>query len=702
MELEQGLKNLKSLKADEKFKQNLRTRILNEYPLVHTLLNSEIKTNPNILETVQNKISNFFVGFLRFNSALSLTLIIMLFISVGSYGMYILPENVKTTVSEGFKNINKPKVDLEVVSNIDGASVYINDKYVGVTPLDIDVKEGAYAIRIEKDGYIAYQSELKLDESKPSNKINIELPKKTEINKWIEYANNDRKFRFFYPDNWNLIEKKLEDQFRLSQIIVENGNTSLSISLDSDFDTQLLNTQKDKIYVGEINVNNKIYKRYLVFNQFNEFTLGGIWIDDNDLGGKVNIAYNFDDIPQDQILSSEQLNILDQISISYLSSQTNSYVYNPDTFKALANVPWAEDSNNGETSTGSNADVADDEPTPDYVDITDDEETQILSEYINKVYGYQLKLPSSWSLSTGRAEYPFYDRGHLVEKDGRSYKIARLKVYTEKEGIIYIFMTNNDTYEINDGGDLCNSEGDKSIIDISENMQLVSLKQATKYNYQLCKKTESGLNSQTSIQSTKNGNIRYTIYWDATEEEINELKDKFNEFLNSISFDDQIVITPIDKVEYKYKYDPLEFNYKYSWNITTGDVNCVIHVMTEPTPGVSIEPTRAVDTVCKAIKINDGDETLAQITIGRETGDRVTKNDNQVVKRTKIKNRLFSEVFDVVPVCTKDETGVETCSNTEKFAYGVASLNSLDTPIEVKYFRDSESVKSLLGSIILN
>jgi hypothetical protein len=700
MELEAKLKNLKCLKVDEEFKQNLRKRILNEYSFVH-VDPKPVQLEVNSFVRFKQNISAFFINFLRFNSALTLSLIIMLFISVGSYAsMYILPESVKTSVSESFRGISKPKVDLEVVSNIEGASVYINDRYVGLTPLDIDVKEGDYAIRIEKDGYIAYQSDLKLDDEKPSNKINVELPKDVKINKWIEYANSESSLRFFYPDNWKLIEKKLENERKLSQIIVENGNTSLSISLDSSFNTELLNTHKDKIYIGEINVNDKIYKRYLVFNQFDEFKLGGIWLEDNNLGGKVNIDYNFDDLPQEQILSSEQLNLLDQISISYLSSQTNAYIYNPDSFKALENNLLIAEDDDIENSTGSDVDVVDDQD-PEFVDIIDDdnEQTQNITEYINKVYGYKLQLPSNWSVSTGRAEYPLYDRGHLVEKDGKSYKIARLKIYTEQDGIIYIFMTNNDNYEINDGSDLCNIPGDKNVIDVNENSNLTGLNQTTKYNYQLCNKTEAGYDSQKIVESGKNGKIRYTIYWDATGEEINTLKDKFVSLVNSIVFDENLINRPIDQVEYKYKVAPLEFNYKYSWNITNVDVNCVVQTLPQTN---STEPVQIVNDVCKSVKVYDNNELIIQMTIGRDTKTDIQPQENQVVRIKRIGNSEYHQIFEKIKECTIDEIGVETCTETEKFIYAINTLRNLQNSVEVKYFKDTEDVYSLLRSIVLN
>ncbi|MBP9759324.1 PEGA domain-containing protein [Candidatus Dojkabacteria bacterium] len=712
MDLEKELKNLNCLKSDVEFKQNLRKRILNEYSFVHEKKN-ENGMKLSILKIFQNRVNHLLLRVVKFNSALSLSFIILLFVSIGSYASFnILPESVKLTVSEGFKSIGKPNVDFEVVSNIEGASVFVNDKYMGLTPLNIDIKEGAYSIRVEKDGYIAYNSEVTLDPQKLSNKLNIELPKSVTADNWIKYENVENNISFFYPDTWNLIEKKLENQNRISQIIVESGNTSLEITLKSSEDPTLLNTQKQKIYIGKISVNDKIYKRYLVFNQFNEYTLGGIWVNDNKLG-RANITYNFDDIPQDQLLKSEQLNLLDQISMSFLSSQSKEYIYNPASFLAIENVEYIADSNKIDNNTEQTGEEKADDivDIPDYLDITDDNDTkELISEYINKVYGYKIVLPENWFVSSSRAEYPLQDRGHLIEKDGKSYKVARLKIYSNLDGIIYIFMTNNDNYDINDGGDLCGiPEADRKVISVNDEFQLVTSNNTTKYNYQLCNTQDNA--SEIAVDTSKNGNIRYTVYWDAPDTEVLDTMDSFKEIINKIEFNDNYVETPIDKVAYTFKDDEVQFNYKYSWNVIKQDVECVSEasiptstVTISPTETVSIEPTVSTpnpvvfsETKCNSIIIKDGEQILVKMVFDKN-GEELVLKDNQSFKTKELKGNRYLEVFSVGKDCKLDSAGLEQCEDKDVFNYGLGKINDDDIVINIMYYKSSDSVYNLLKS----
>lgn len=713
MNLENDLQKLHRLKADNEFKQNLRKRILNEYSFVHDK-NVSKPENLSIISNLQKNIYNFFYRFIKFNSALSLSFVILLFVSLGSYASFsILPESVKTTVSEGFKSISKPNVDFEVVSNIEGASVFVNDKYIGLTPLNVDIKEGSYSIRVEKDGYIAYNSEITLDKLKESNKLNIELPRSVSANNWVKYENKENRISFFYPDTWNLIEKKLENQNRISQIIVENGNTSIGITLKSADSPTLLNTQKQKIYIGKIIVNEKIYKRYLVFNQYNEYTLGGIWINDDRMG-QANIAYNFDDVPKDQLLKSEQLNLLDQISMSFLSSQSEEYVYNPTSFKAIENIEYLAESKNSSDNSVDDIESGEVIEIPDYLDITDENENEeSLGEYINKVYGYKISLPENWFVSSSRAEYPLLDRGHLIEKDGKSYKVARLKIYSDLEGSIYMFMTNNDKYDINDGGNLCNlAEVDKKVINVDDNYELVTSKNTTKYNYQLCSKSNEGSTSEIKIESIKNGNIRYTIYWDASESEVLNTLDSFKGVINGIEFNDNYIETPIDKVTYTYKDNDLQFNYKYSWNIQKQEVGCTPEeIILTPTLVISpmdeikvVDPTItnvAIQTIkelnCRAIKVLDGDQVLLEIkldTLGME----LSQQENQILRTKDLKGIRYYEVFSVKKECEIDEFGIELCEDKEIFDYGLGKVNKNNNVINIKYNKSSESIYNLLKS----
>lgn len=713
MNIEKELNNLNRILADQEFKSSLRERVLNQYALIIGQ-NSDSNTESSGLRNIHTKIYDFFYRIVKFNSALSLSLVILLFISFGSYASFtILPENIKTTVTESFKSINKPKVDFEVVANIEGASVFVDDKYVGMTPLDLNIREGSYDIRVEKDGYIAYKAEVVLDPLKDSNKLSIELPKVIKADNWIKYKNENNDLSFFYPDTWNLIEKKIDTASKVSQIIVENGNTSLGISLDSPDEEIMLNVKKEKIYIGEMSVNEKLYKRYLVFNQFGEYTLGGVWIDDEKLG-RVNIAYNFNDIHKDQLLGSQQLNILDQITKSFLSSQSDEYIYNPQNFEAVSNIEYIPE-NIAEDPTF-NPDSGETEEV-EYLDISDNAVNSNEDlEYVNKVYGYKLNLPSEWFVSSSRAEYPLHDRGHLIERDGTSYKVARLKIYSNLEGIVYVFMTNNPDYDINDGGNLCNEDPAlKKTIEIDDKLELVSISDPTKYNYQLCQKAGSVSEAEFTYESSKNGLIRYVIYWDASGSEIVEGMDLFRSLISSIEFNDKYVEMPIEKVEYTYKENGIQFNYKYSWRIEKSEQECAIKpsIQQEPTsspggtdsivekPVISVSPIDQVSQKCRTIGFFDNERLMLELIFGGNNELKTLEAD-QVRKERLVKGITVNDIYNLKKECEVLTGTEDSCQTTEDFNYGYGFIEGKDGRyIEFRYYNEPEAFNSLFRSIKL-
>ena len=53
---------------------------------------------------------------------------------------------------------------LTVTSDVDGAAVYIDGEESGVTPLEINLLYGSYAVRLEKRGYHSFEQRISINQ----------------------------------------------------------------------------------------------------------------------------------------------------------------------------------------------------------------------------------------------------------------------------------------------------------------------------------------------------------------------------------------------------------------------------------------------------------------------------------------------------------------------------------------------------------
>ncbi|NJE29442.1 PEGA domain-containing protein [Thermococcus sp. 18S1] len=61
-----------------------------------------------------------------------------------------------------YLTVKKPPATLIIKTTPEGASVYINDVYKGITPLSITLEEGTYDLKLKKDGYETLQETITL------------------------------------------------------------------------------------------------------------------------------------------------------------------------------------------------------------------------------------------------------------------------------------------------------------------------------------------------------------------------------------------------------------------------------------------------------------------------------------------------------------------------------------------------------------
>jgi len=82
----------------------------------------------------------------------------------------------------------KPK-PLIIKVNVDGAVVFINNKYYGLTPLKkLKLLPGFYTVQVKKDGYFPFERQIDLQQAKTLRVKLLPKPNKLIINKNINMA----------------------------------------------------------------------------------------------------------------------------------------------------------------------------------------------------------------------------------------------------------------------------------------------------------------------------------------------------------------------------------------------------------------------------------------------------------------------------------------------------------------------------------
>ncbi|MGC6509396.1 MAG: PEGA domain-containing protein [Myxococcota bacterium] len=75
--------------------------------------------------------------------------------------MLILPASAES-IENDLENLALPTSNVLIDAPVKAATVYINYKYIGETPLSVDLPEGSYNIRISTDGYTPFVRRVKI------------------------------------------------------------------------------------------------------------------------------------------------------------------------------------------------------------------------------------------------------------------------------------------------------------------------------------------------------------------------------------------------------------------------------------------------------------------------------------------------------------------------------------------------------------
>ncbi len=103
-------------------------------------------------------------------------------ILIGSHKIMLSKDGYKTeertiVVNEGENDSLFLKLsdfcNMKLTSSPSNAKVYLNDEYIGLTPLDIKTVSGNYKLRLEKDGYAKYKNKIHLDGSVTNKHVKL-------------------------------------------------------------------------------------------------------------------------------------------------------------------------------------------------------------------------------------------------------------------------------------------------------------------------------------------------------------------------------------------------------------------------------------------------------------------------------------------------------------------------------------------------
>ena len=173
------------------------------------------------------------------------------------YNRALSDDEIKALYNSYFKGT------LKINSNPPNADVYVDNKYVGKTPLTIELNKGTYTIKISKDGYDDYITKItaKSGETKSisANLVKIMDDKGEYVKPLIETAKNSI---IFYTSR-GYDESEAEKILKMAEEELKNKNYGLaemyankaySYSIDIDHD----GVENEKDFAPTIN-NNYIY-----------------------------------------------------------------------------------------------------------------------------------------------------------------------------------------------------------------------------------------------------------------------------------------------------------------------------------------------------------------------------------------------------------------------------------------------------------
>ncbi len=505
--IEQELKKIGQetvLPMDLKFSRSLRRYILNEY--------SEILEKKSITSLIANRISIFWSGFvniLKLQSSLSFATIFLSFLTIGTVASYVaMPSSVKDKVRRAFTN----EIAVQVSSNVDGAEIFVNGEYVGLSPLSMDLKEGNYALRVEKDGYVVYTDSLEVqkdeDETEQKYAQLIKLPEDSPYAGWLNYNNKDIGVSFMYPSNWKISEEIDETGENFSIVLAEDGN-SMQLTYNSDSGLNLDPNDTITSFRRDLTIASQSIPRYLQFDENKQLINGGIEIS-AETHPPILIKYNISGSESD-VLSSATLLSMDRI-IESMSVGESEYV--------IAEVPKDEILNE---VIDINEVIGEDEDEDEDEDEEATEPTEnpvVLSQwYTNEVYGYVVGYPNDWSISTGRADYPDSEKAEVIRVGSNVYSIARLKLYSRVSGSIYFQMSYADVPIFEDDSNICKTYDGSRILTSFNGYSLMRAvdPEESDHVYQLCRNGNGVFNLKTA-----NGLVKYSVFWDIDPESVDK------------------------------------------------------------------------------------------------------------------------------------------------------------------------------------
>ncbi|MBD3363040.1 PEGA domain-containing protein [Candidatus Dojkabacteria bacterium] len=561
--LENELKNINSIELktpDSKFKENLRKRIVNEYESI--LLTKKLRDDRSSLSLFDKSyilISKIFLMF-KYQSALNLAGIFLFVFSFTAIASYMaLPDGIKNTIFH-----RKGQVDIS--ANVEGVDVYINGDYVGLTPLeDRKLEPGNYTIRMEKDGYKIFSDTFTIKEGEESS-VYAELLIQSEYDQiyadWLDYENSELNFQFKYPSNWSIVERVAETPEKDFQVRISKDDNYISFVFNPETNKFELDSSQDvSSYKRSLNLAEGIESnRFLQFSNTGEFLKGGFIISQSEQHPTISVLYDIKG-NESEILESDVLKTMDHIAQSLTVGE-----YEP--IMAFNEEGWNEKINIDEFI--SKEDIKKPQPTKKKEE--EQKEVVLAETYTNDLYGYQIKYPSNWSVSTSRAYYPLEDRALAINVNGIDYDVARLKLKSGDDGRVYVLTTTEDISYFGADLNLCSNYSSLQVTAEFSGYKLIS-NSSGKYNHQLCV-ARSGVFTHTSAQ---NGNIKYAIYWEIDDSYITEdLLAEFKEVVNSLNFDENLSNQIIDDIEYSYTNDDIGFSikYPYKWTLRENEIIC--------------------------------------------------------------------------------------------------------------------------------
>jgi hypothetical protein len=508
------------------FRKNLRSYIINEYK-------KEYKTS---------FFSNFF-DFLRFQSALNLSVIFLSVISVGTVASYIaMPDDMRTSVA----NFVTSKSEYTFTSNVDGSNVYINGELIGTSPLKYSLKEGNYTVRVEKDGYDIFTESFEVESGKRREILaSLEkLPENSPYAGWLKYRNQELNISFFYPSDWVIRENFPTEEGSSFTIDLENDTGSIQLVYSSNdalsFDTS-----------SEINsfkrVLAKNLSRYLQFGKSGEFVYGGVELMSENSQQKVLALYNLN-MNQSEALSSNQLLVMDKIVESILVGNNEVIVAEEKVEKPVDNHPV-------------DLSIAMD-PNESIQKVLKETKISLPNVYSNRVYDYSINYPEEWRIYDARANYPVTERGIVVKQDGIANYFAQLRLRSSSYGTLYINTAVSDGPLYDSETDICGSSRKELIVESRGVSMYKSLDEYNDYGYQLCKGGNGRMVSGTGVS--------YAFFWDIDEEDYSHTAvNQVMSIVHSLNFKkltgyysekniedkDNYQISPLDITLNPYPYD---------------------------------------------------------------------------------------------------------------------------------------------------